>query len=141
MKYLNQGVPSNPTLEYAESIILPADTTVILSEGGGSTIDVGKWLARKYNLPHIVVPTTAGTGSEVTKYCVLTEKGKKVTYTDDKFIPTSYILDPHLVTTCPREVTLSAGLDAMSQALEAMWSKNKTQHNAIAHIPNIMVFM
>ena len=125
-KYLLKHCPPNPTLEYAESIKIPKGTLEIISEGGGSTIDVGKWLARKYNLKHTAVPTTAGTGSEVTKYCVLMENGKKVTHTDEKFIPQNFILNPELVTTCPKEVTLSAGLDAMSQALEALWSKNRT---------------
>ena len=124
-KFLNQHCPSNPTLEYVESIKIPKGTLEIISEGGGSTIDVGKWLSRKYNLKHTAIPTTAGTGSEVTKYCVLMEKGKKVTHIDEKFIPDNFILNPELVTTCPKEVTLSAGLDAMSQALESLWSKNR----------------
>src|SRR3990167_7947620 len=117
-----KSCPVNPTKEYADSIKITEDTTEIISQGGGSTIDVGKWLAKKYNLKHTVIPTTAGTGSEVTKYCVLTVDGKKVTFEDEKFIPTGYLLDPKLVTTCPKEVTISAGLDALSQALESLWS-------------------
>lgn len=121
-----KSCPVNPSLEYADSIKVPKGTLEITSQGGGSTIDVGKWLSRKYNLKHTAIPTTAGTGSEVTKYCVLMVDGKKTTFTDDKFIPDNYILNPELVTTCPREVTLSAGLDALSQAVESLWSKNKT---------------
>ena len=129
MKYLNQHCPPNPTLEYAESIDLSMYDE-IHSIGGGSTIDVGKWLAKKYNLKHTVTPTTAGTGSEVTKFCVLNVHGKKTTFTDDKFIPDSYILDPTLVVSLPELHTLSSGLDALSQALEAHWSKNGTRESA-----------
>jgi alcohol dehydrogenase class IV len=104
-------------LEYADSFDIPKGTTEILSVGGGSTLDVGKWLAFKYKLRHTAIPTTAGTGSEVTRYCVLTVQGKKTTYELRK--PDSYILDPRLVTTLPELHTLSSGLDALCQALEA----------------------
>ena len=126
MKFLTPKISPNPTLEFAESIKVPKGALEIVSQGGGSTIDVGKWLAKKYKLPHTAIPTTAGTGSEVTKYCVLMVDGKKTTFEDDKFIPDNYILNPELVTTCPEEVTISAGLDAMSQASESLWSKNRT---------------
>lgn len=125
MKYLNQHCPPNPTLEYAESIDLSGYTS-IHSIGGGSTIDVGKWLAKKYNLPHFVTPTTAGTGSEVTRFCVLNIHGKKTTFTDDAFIPNGYILDSQIVLSLPELHTLSSGLDALSQACEADWSRNRT---------------
>jgi len=128
-RYLLQHVPPNPTLEYAESYNIPKGTTEILSVGGGSTIDVGKWLANKYGIKHTAIPTTAGTGSEVTRYCVLTVGGKKVTFELKK--PDSYILDPRLVTTLPELHTLSSGLDALAQSLEALWSTNQTpeSHN------------
>jgi alcohol dehydrogenase class IV len=92
--------------------------------GGGSTIDVGKWLAFKYKIKHTAMPTTAGTGSEATKYCVLTTDGQKKTY--DLQEPDSYILNPSLVVTLPELYTLSSGLDALSQAMEAHWSTNAT---------------
>lgn len=126
MQYHLSHCPPNPTLEYADSIELPKGTTEIISQGGGSTIDVGKWLARKFHVKHTAIPTTAGTGSEVTRFCVLTVKGKKKTFKDKKFIPDSYVLDPRLVVSLPELHTLSSGLDAYSQALESLWSKNAT---------------
>lgn len=131
MKFLLEKCPPNPTLEYAESIDVGSKYTEIVSKGGGSTIDVGKWLARKFNLKHIAIPTTTGTGSEVTKYCVLTIDGKKKTYEDDRFIPDSYILDPSLVISLPYDITLSSGLDALSQAHESLWSKSATRESKI----------
>ena len=118
--------PQNPTLEYAKSIEIPKDCTEIVSRGGGSTIDVGKWLAKENNLFHTVIPTTAGTGSEATKFCVLTVDGVKTTFTDDAYIPNNYILDPTLVTTLPSLYTVSTGLDALCQSFESLWSKNST---------------
>lgn len=119
---LLEHCPQNPTLEFAESISIPEGITKICSKGGGSTIDVGKWLAFKYKLHHTAVPTTAGTGSEVTKYCVLVTDGKKKTYNLKE--PDSYILDPGLVVSLPKLYTVSSGFDALSQNLEAHWSKN-----------------
>lgn len=117
----------NPTLEYAESIEIPKGTEEIISQGGGSTIDVGKWLANKYKLKHTAIPTTAGTGSEITRYCVLTVKGKKKTYELKK--PDKFILDPSLVVSLPRLYTISSGLDALAQSFESLWSKNATEES------------
>ena len=120
-----QHCPPNPTLQFAEHLRLPSwEVNHIISIGGGSTIDVGKWLADKYKIKHTAVPTTAGTGSEVTKYCVLMVDSKKVTF--DLKEPDSYILNPKLVVTLPELQTLSTGLDALSQAFEAHWSTNAT---------------
>lgn len=129
MQYILKHCPQNPTLEYAESIEIPKGTTEIISQGGGSTIDVGKWLAYKYNLPHTAIPTTAGTGSEVTRYCVLMTNGKKKTYNLKK--PDAYILDPNLVITLPEIYTISSGLDALSQCFESLWSKKRTKESIV----------
>lgn len=126
-QFILQHAPSNPTLEYAESIQIPKGVTDILSIGGGSTLDVGKWLSFKYKLYHTAIPTTAGTGSEVTRYCVLMVDGKKKTYELRK--PDSYILDPRLVTSLPELHTLSSGMDALCQALESFWSVNATNES------------
>lgn len=121
----------NPTLEEVEHLLsqVPTNTTEIISQGGGSTIDAGKWIARELNLKHTVIPTTAGTGSEVTKYCVLTIDGKKTTITDERFIPDSYILDPSLVVSLPPLQTIASGFDALSQSFESMWSKDATKES------------
>lgn len=127
MKYLLRHCPPNPTLEYAESIELPKGTTEVVSVGGGSTIDVGKWLSFKYKVYHTAIPTTAGTGSEVTRYCVLMVEGKKKTHELRR--PDSYVLDPRLVTSLPELHTLSSGMDALCQALESFWSVNATNES------------
>lgn len=119
----------NPTIEEAERILKEAQNmraSEIITEGGGSLIDIGKYISRALQIPHTVIPTTAGTGSEVTKYCVLTIKGRKTTLIDNKFIPTSYVLDPKKVISLPPLQTLSSGLDALCQAMESMWSIKAT---------------
>jgi alcohol dehydrogenase class IV len=121
-RFIIEHVPANPTIEYANSVVVPVGTTEIISRGGGSTIDVGKWVAKRYDLKHTAIPTTGGTGSEATKYVVLTVDGKKKTFIDERYIPDSSILDPNLLVTLPREHTIGSGLDALSQSLEVIWS-------------------
>jgi len=114
-------------LEHAESIKIGKKYTEIVSIGGGSTIDVGKWLARKYGLKHTAIPTTCGSGSEMTKFCVLMVDGKKVTFSDKRFIPKKHILQPNLLQTLPVDQIISSGLDALSHSLESYWSINSTK--------------
>lgn len=125
-KLIIENVPPNPTIEYANDVVVPKGTTEIISRGGGSTIDVAKWVAKKHGLYHTAIPTTGGTGSEVTRFAVLNVDGRKKTFTDEKFVPQGYVLDPHLSLTLPKEHTLASGLDALSQSLESLWSKNAT---------------
>jgi alcohol dehydrogenase class IV len=115
----------------------------VVSVGGGSVIDTAKAVAaclgaggkaidhvgvhqlRGEPVPHVVVPTTAGTGSEVTNTAVIHHKelGRKVYIVDDKLIPATAILDPSLTTGLPRGLTASTGMDALTHAVEAVVSK------------------
>lgn len=122
----------------------------IIAVGGGSVIDAAKILSvilpsQKKNplsqyiaaptydfwhhhLPVIAIPTTAGTGSEVTPFATLWEKEKRKKYsiTGFKVYPEKAILDPRLTLSLTKEATLFTGLDATSHALESIWNKNKT---------------
>lgn len=112
---------------------------VILAVGGGSSIDMAKMVAcemahekpvqdfyGEFNvpgpvLPLIAVPTTAGTGSEVTPVAVLTdtERGLKVGVSSPYLIPTIALCDPELTVTCPADVTAASGTDALSHCIES----------------------
>lgn len=116
----------------------------VVALGGGSSMDCAKAAAsialtedsiRKYHgtgvpmpqehLPLIAVPTTAGTGSEVTCVSVLTDhaNGKKSPIVSDGFFPSYAIIDPELTYTMPPKVTAGTGIDVLSHALEGFWSK------------------
>jgi len=129
--YLNyKEVPSNPTIEFADKILEKAKgATEVESKGGGSTIDTGKYIAYKLKIPHTAIPTTAGTGSEATKYAVFVKDGKKFSLEDDKLIPDKYILNPSLVISLPVEQTIASGLDALSQSIESFWSPLSTSES------------
>lgn len=77
-------------------------------------------------LPLVAVPTTAGTGSEVTPFCTVWDHAakRKHSLAGPALFPRAAVLDPTLTTSLPREVTIATGLDALSQAFEAIWNRN-----------------
>jgi alcohol dehydrogenase len=119
---------------------------VIVALGGGSAIDTAKVVAasdgdfarvRSYvetgsggaNLgrtPIISVPTTSGTGSEVTSWATVWDSanGKKYSLARPELYPETAIVDPELTLGLPRDLTISTGLDALSHALESIWNTN-----------------
>jgi alcohol dehydrogenase class IV len=118
------------------------DADIIISIGGGSVIDTAKCvcillteggdldnfegiqLLTRPQTPHIVIPTTAGTGSEVTWIAVVFDKrkGQKIPIVESYNTPRVAILDPQLTLTLPPLLTASTGMDAMTHAIEAMTS-------------------
>jgi alcohol dehydrogenase class IV len=138
--------PSTETCERGAEECRRKGCDFVLGLGGGSPIDAAKAIAvlatnpgpcREYfgankygepNLPIVAVPTTAGTGSEVTPYSVLvdTETAFKRTLSGKSLFPVIAFLDPELTLSLPRDVTVNTGLDALSQAMEGMVSRTST---------------
>jgi alcohol dehydrogenase len=123
-----------------------APPAVIVALGGGSVMDTAKVLAaagddfsrvQDYvegrrgaevlrHLPIIAVPTTAGTGSEVTSWATVwdTDNKKKYSLARPNLYPECAVIDPRLMLGVPRGLTISTGLDALSHALESIWNVN-----------------
>ena len=92
---------------------------------------VGKGLPLKAApLPFVAIPTTAGTGAEVTKNAVigLPELSRKVSLRDDRMVARLAIVDPALTDGCPKAVTLASGLDAVTQVIEPFVSGKATPY-------------
>jgi alcohol dehydrogenase class IV len=135
-------LPSEPTIDFIRegtSEYLQSGADIILAVGGGTPIDTAKGISvmaantgtitdyispnsiRKPGIPVVAVPATAGTGSEVTIYTVITdtETGNKLLFTSPYLMPKMAILDPLLTLTMPKNLTAATGLDALTHAIEA----------------------
>lgn len=148
------NVQPNPTVNQMLEIRSTVDYSqfeVIIALGGGSVIDAAKAIAPyaendefdffealKNGLPSnievkpiIAIPTTAGTGSEVTMWGTIWDdvNKKKYSISDSKLYCEAAILDPELHISIPKEITLQTGLDTLSHSLETFWNKNQ---NAIS---------
>jgi aldehyde dehydrogenase (NAD+) len=97
---------------------------ILLTEGGSLSNFEGIQLLTRPQTPHIVIPTTAGTGSEVTWVAVIYDKskGQKILIVESYNAPRVAILDPVLTAKLPPLLTASTGLDAMTHAIEAISS-------------------
>lgn len=136
--------PSADTVEKIETIARQADVQLVLTIGGGSTIDAGKAVAMLLTnggrihdyegierftippLPVVAIPTTAGTGSEVSGSCVISDrdKGLKMSIRHASLNPARHaILDPMALVTLPASVAAHAGIDAFVHALESFISR------------------
>ncbi|MEM1569271.1 MAG: iron-containing alcohol dehydrogenase [Candidatus Bathyarchaeia archaeon] len=136
--------PSFETVELGASVCRSLNVDFIVGFGGGSVIDAAKAIAllsikngdvRNYIYPYVVedevlpvvaIPTTCGTGSEVTRYSLLLDlKAKrKVVVAGYPLIPKIAIIDPDVLKYLPKSLTVYTALDAFSHAIEAYWSKS-----------------
>jgi 1-propanol dehydrogenase len=115
-------------------IALDPDTVICL--GGGASIDAAKAIVfisrrvnEKYkNIRFIAIPTTSGTGSEVSTFAVITDKSTQTKYplVDESLVPDIAVLDASLVVSAPPKVTGDTGIDVFTHAVEAYVSK---EHN------------
>jgi len=147
--------PHEPYIEDAEKVagfVREHEYDVVIGVGGGAVLDLAKVASLapsnpgkvsdyiglnkvKYKGLHLVlIPTTAGTGSEVSPYIVLsTVEGIKVAIGSPKIMADYAIVDPMLTITMPTKITVSSGLDALSHAFEALMSKrSNTMTDTIA---------
>lgn len=136
--------PVDTYVEEAWNLCKDEYCDLIISIGGGSCIDTAKAVsvlmtnegyigdymgggktAKNKGIPHIAIPTTAGTGSEVTDVTVITntKNDVKMMIKQPVFLPNVAIVDPYLTISSPQKVTAATGVDALSHAIEAYISK------------------
>jgi 1-propanol dehydrogenase len=131
---LFDGVTGEPTTEQcAQGVAVFQEwrPEALVALGGGSVLDCAKAI-RKFALPEgetlplWVIPTTAGTGSEVTSFAVISDRGVKIPLVEDSLLPDVAILDGSFLTTLPAKAVADTGMDALSHGVEAFASTGAT---------------
>jgi alcohol dehydrogenase class IV len=142
------GVATEPSIERvraAVSLVAESGCDAVLGFGGGSALDVAKAVAvlalsgtdptdhlevigaghpiERPGLPCVAVPTTAGTGSEVTRNSVLSGGGVKASLRSPLILPKVALVDPELLVGVPKPTIAASGMDALSQLIEPLLSK------------------
>jgi alcohol dehydrogenase class IV len=161
---VHDGVRVNLPLEDADEIIRRARehrADLVIGLGGGSVLDgakAGALLAanggfiRDYlgggqtagpGLPYISIPTTSGSGSEVTPFMIFmdNQKRRKVSYGPRQAMARVSIVDPELTLSLPMDQTAATGLDALSHCLESFWSKRATPLTDLMALEGITVIL
>ena len=133
IKYLNlknyflfENVESNPSMSTVELIISKfknKNFDYVIGLGGGSVLDVAKFVGYKLNKPKILISTTFGSGSEVTRISVLKIDGKKTSFHNDDLFADIAIVDPFFIKSTPIEIIKNSAIDACAQCSEAYDSK------------------
>ena len=134
--------PSAETVELGAELAKRERVDFIVAFGGGSAMDAGKAIAvlssqggraedyfypavvKPPVLPVIAIPTTCGTGSEVTKFAVISKGLTKKVIVGDVIVPIAAILDPDVLSYLPRELLAYTSMDAVSHAIESYFNKN-----------------
>lgn len=146
--------PDMETLDAAAISLRDVNPDMIIALGGGSALDTGKILAKTVQapdgwslcdhfrnnlplhddtpLPVLAIPTTSGTGAEMTPFATVWDRQnlKKYSLADPDMFPKTALIDPEMTIEMPEEVTVSTGLDAVSQAIESIWNKSS---NALSY--------
>lgn len=157
------GEPTDTMIENGVEMLKSSGCDFIIGIGGGSPLDSAKAIAAMavnegsiadYNgkeitgeiLPLAAIPTTAGTGSETTKFTVITdsEKGIKMLLKGDVLVPKLAIVDSSFTVGAPKSVTSATGLDALTHAVEAYTSRkafSMTDTLAVSAVKRIMKYL
>ena len=125
--YIYDDVIPNPSVETIDKIqseFSNSEIDTIIGLGGGSSLDVAKVVASKMKKKKILIPTTFGSGSEVTRISVLKVNGQKKSFHDDGFFADVAIVDSHFIKNSPINIIKNSAIDALAQCSEGFDSKN-----------------
>ncbi|WP_099466907.1 iron-containing alcohol dehydrogenase [Konateibacter massiliensis] len=157
------GEPTDKMIEAGVEAYQESQSDFLIAIGGGSPLDSAKAIAAMTVLegdiadymgveikgkfpPMVLIPTTAGTGSETTKFTIITDtkKGVKMLLKGDDLLPKVAIIDPQFSLTAPKNITAATGMDALTHAVESYTSRKAntlTDLYALSAIKRIFTYL
>ena len=157
------GEPTDKMIQAGVEAYKEAGCDFLIAIGGGSPLDSAKAIAAMTVLegnisdymgveikgefpPMVLIPTTAGTGSETTKFTIITdtEKNVKMLLKGDALLPELAVIDPALTLTAPQSITAATGMDALTHAVESYTSRKGntlTDMYALSAIKRIFTYL
>lgn len=137
--------PLYGSVEEGVRLLNAEDCHLIVAVGGGSAMDVAKCIKLYANMDHtqnylkqtivpndiefMAIPTTAGTGSEATRFAVIYYEGEKQSISDLSCIPSAILMDPTVLETLPEYQRKATMMDALCHAMESFWSVNANEES------------
>jgi len=115
--------PAIETIEKIKNEYEGKEISHYIGLGGGSSLDVCKYLSKMTGIPKILIPTTFGTGAEMTTYAVISFDHKKKLLRDEAFLADAAIIDPYFLPNTPFNILRNSACDAAAQASEGYDSK------------------
>jgi succinate semialdehyde reductase len=115
--------PAIETVEQIQQEFEGKDISTYIGLGGGSSLDICKYLSKITGIPKILIPTTFGTGAEMTTYAVISFEHKKKLLQDEAFLADAAIVDPYFLPGTPFNIMRNSACDAAAQASEGYDSK------------------
>ncbi len=119
-------VTPEPSIDDVKSLIADfkdKKPSALIGLGGGSSMDVVKYSAQDFGVEKILIPTTFGTGAEMTTYCVLKFEGKKKLLHENRFLADMAVVDSYFLQGTPQKIVNNSVCDACAQATEGYDSK------------------
>ena len=126
--------PRNEDVQTGADVVRTFKPDAIVAVGGGSAMDVAKlvrYAAEMPQVPLVAIPTTSGTGAEVTQFAVCYVDGKKESIDHADILPEYSILIPALTMANNRYLTACTGFDALAQAMESYWNIHSTKESEL----------
>ncbi len=115
--------PAIETVEQIQKEFEGKNISTYIGLGGGSSLDICKYLSKITGIPKILIPTTFGTGAEMTTYAVISFEHKKKLLQDEAFLADAAIVDPYFLPGTPFNIMRNSACDAAAQASEGYDSK------------------
>lgn len=121
--FLHSGEPTGISREKTEKEVADFGAQYLIAVGGGSVLDISKIVKANLNIPLVAIPTTIGSGAEISKHALINNDGSKQYYSSASLIPESIILVPEFLASLSDEIIRWQILDVLAHAVEGLVSK------------------